>query len=80
MLKLDNGDEVSVKTIYMDDTKLFGIDEIHIDKIRVSNKYLYRKEHDSYKNFVFYERNDEYIPLYIFMKIFHYENNFNRCG
>ena len=43
MLNLDNGDEVDAKTTYMKNTKVFEIDKIEIDKIRVSNKYSYEK-------------------------------------
>ena len=39
ILMLDTGDEVSAKNTYMKNTKYFEIDEIDIDKIRVSNKY-----------------------------------------
>ena len=68
MLNLDNRDQVSVKNTYMENTDLFEIDEIDIDKIRVSKKYLYKKKHESYKHFVFYEHNGEYIPLGIILK------------
>ena len=67
MLKLDKGDEVPAKTTYMDDTDLLKTDEIDIDKIRVSNKYLCKKEYDLYKNYVFYEHIGEYIPLKIIL-------------
>ena len=37
---------------------------IDIDKIRVSDKKLYNKQHNSYKHYVFfYENGNEYIPL-----------------
>ena len=49
MPNLDNGDAVSVKTTYVKNTKVFGIDEIDIDKIRVSNKHSCIKKHESYK-------------------------------
>ena len=47
-LELDNGDEILAKTTYVEDTECFEIDEIDVDKIRVSNKKLYNKEHNSY--------------------------------
>ena len=45
ILMLDNGDEVPVKNMSIENTECFEIDEIDIDKIRVSIKYLYKKEH-----------------------------------
>ena len=68
-LKLDNGDEILAKTAYMkDNTKCFKTNYIDIDKIRISEKKLYRKEHNSYKYYVFYEHDNEYIPLRIILK------------
>ena len=68
-LKLDNGAEIPAKTAYMkDNTKSFKISDKDIDKIRLSGKKLYSKEHNSYKRYVFYEYNDEYIPLRIILK------------
>ena len=46
MLELDNGDQVSAKNMYMENTDPFEVDEIDIDKIRVSKKYSYKKEHE----------------------------------
>ena len=51
----------------MEDTECFEINNIYVDKIRVSDKKLYNKEHNSYKYYVFYENNDKYIPLKIFL-------------
>ena len=65
MLEIDNSDRVSVKNTYMENTDLFKVNEIDIDKIRVSKRYFYKKEHESYKHYVFYEHNDEYILLKI---------------
>ena len=45
----------------MKDTKCFRINYIGINKIRVSDKKLYNKEHNSYKYCVFYEHDDKYI-------------------
>ena len=39
-------------------------------KIRVSDKKLYNKEHNSYKYYVFYGHSNEYIPLRIILKDF----------
>ena len=65
MLKLDNGVEIPAKTVYMkDNTKCFnGID---INKIRVSEKNRYSKEHNSYKYYELHD--DDYIPLRIILK------------
>ena len=51
----------------MENTECFEIDEIDIDKIRVSDKKLHKKQHKSYKYYVFYEHNSGYIPLKIFL-------------
>ena len=53
------------KNIYKQDSRIFNINDIDIDKIRVSDKKLYNKKHDSYKHYVFYEDGNEYIPLKI---------------
>ena len=53
--------------IYREDSKPFNINDIDIDKIRVSHKKLYKKEHDSHKYYVFYEDGGEYIPLKIIL-------------
>ena len=47
MLKLDDGVEVQGKTVYMKDTTCFNINDININKIRVSENKLYRKLHNS---------------------------------
>ena len=67
-IMLDNEDKVLAVTTYMENTNLFEIDEIDIDKIGVSKKYLHEKEYDSYKHYVLYEHNNEYIPLKIILK------------
>ena len=66
-LKLNNGVEIPAKNIYKEDLKLFNINHIDIDKIRVSDKKLYDKKHNSYKHYVFYEDGNEYIPLKIIL-------------
>ena len=45
-LKLDNGAETPAKNIYKEDSRIFNINDIDIDKIRVSDKKLYNKKHD----------------------------------
>ena len=56
----------------MKNTKYFKINDLDIDKIRVSNKKLCNKEHNAYKYYVFYEHDEyifsEYIPLKIILK------------
>ena len=50
MLKLDNGAEIPAKIVYVkDNSKFFKINEIDINKIRVSEKRLYSKKYNSYK-------------------------------
>ena len=70
-LKLNNGVEVPAKNIYKEDSKPFGINDIDIDKIRVSNKKLYNKEHGSYKYYVLYEDGNGYSPLKITLSDVH---------
>ena len=67
-LRLDNNDEIPAKTTYIKDTECFRINDIDINKIRVSDKKLYNKEHNSYKYYVFYEHDDKYIPLKIILR------------
>ena len=51
MLKLDNGKKIPAKNVYMkDNSKCFGINDIDINKIRISDKSLYSKQHNTYKN------------------------------
>ena len=68
MPKLDNGVEIPAKTAYMKDTKCFRINDIDINKIRVSEQKLYIKKHNSYKYYVFYEDGGDYLPLRIILK------------
>ena len=46
-LKLDNDTEIPAKTTYIKDVECFKINDIDINKIRVSDKKLYSKEHKS---------------------------------
>ena len=63
-LRPDNDGEIPAKTTYIKDTECFRINDIDIDKIRVSDKKRYEKQY-----YVFYEHdNDEYIPLKIDLK------------
>ena len=68
ILRLNNDAEISAKTTYIKVTGCFRIDDIDIFKIRVSNKKLYNKEHNSYKYYMFYEHGDKYIPLKIILR------------
>ena len=52
----------------MKDTEYFKIDYIDINKIRVSDKKLYSREHRLYKYYVFYKHDDKYIPLEIILR------------
>ena len=69
MLKLDNKDKIAARIVYMNDNiKCFEINDIDINKIRISEKSLYSKQHNAYKYYVLYENNNEYIPLRITLK------------
>ena len=46
----------------------FGTDKIDINKVRISEKSLYNKQHNAYKYYVLYEHNNEYMPLRITLK------------
>ena len=80
-LRLENNAEILAKTTYIKDTKCFKINDIDIDKIRVSDKKLYHKEHNSYKYYVLYEHDDEYIPLKIILRdVVGYYNDYKDNG
>ena len=64
-LKLDNGAEIPAMTIFIKDSKHFNVNDIDINKIRVSNVKLFMKENNLYKYYIFYEDGDKYIPLNI---------------
>ena len=50
MLKLDNDVEIYAMTIFIKDSKYFDINDIDINKIRVSNAKVFMKENNSYKH------------------------------
>ena len=80
-LRLDNGVEIPAKIAYKKDDEFFKINNIDIDKIRVYDKMIYSKEHNSYKYFVFYKYDDKYIPLRIVLKdIAGYYNDYKDNG
>ena len=49
----------------MRNSKHFNISDIDINRIRVSNPKLFRKEKKSYKRYILYEHGDKYVPLNI---------------
>ena len=49
----------------MKDSKYFNINDIDINKIRVSNAKLFMRENKLYKYYIFYEDDDKCIPLNI---------------
>ena len=50
MLKLDNEKKIPARIVCLkDNTNLFGINDIDINKIRISEKSLYSKQHNAYK-------------------------------
>ena len=69
MLKFDNEKKILARIVYTkDNSKCFGINDIDINKIRISEKSLYSKQHNGYKYYVLYEHNNEYMPLIITLK------------
>ena len=59
----------------------FKINDIDINKIRVFDKKVYSKEHNSYKYYAFYEQDDKYIPLKILLKdVVGYYNDYKDKG
>ena len=76
-VRLNNGAEIPAKNIYKEDSTVFKINDIDIDKVIVSDKKLYNKEHVSYKYYVFYEDGNECILLKITLLDVHgYYNTF----
>ena len=49
----------------MRNSKHFNISDIDINRIRVSNPKLFRKEKKSYKRYILHEHGDKYVPLNI---------------
>ena len=69
MLKLDNEKKIPARIVYTkDNSKCFGINDININKIRISEKSLYSKQHNAYKYYVLYAHNNEYMQLRITLK------------
>ena len=69
-LKFDHGVEIPAGIVYMkDNTKCFEINDIDINKIRVSEQKLYSKQHNAYKYYVLYEHdNNKYASLTVTLK------------
>ena len=51
-----------------DNSKCFGINDTYINKIRISEKSLYSKQHNAYKYYVLYEHNNKYMLFRITLK------------
>ena len=64
---LDNSEKIYMNNIVRDTVGCFEINKIDIDKIRVSEKYPYRKN-GKYRNLIFYETEDNYVPLKIVLR------------
>ena len=48
MIKLDNGKKIPAKIVYTkDNSKCFVINDIYINKIKISEKSLYSKQHNA---------------------------------
>ena len=61
--------KIPAKIVFMkDNSKCFGINDIDINKIRISEKSLYIKQHNAYKYYVLYAHNNEYMPSRITLK------------
>ena len=70
-LRLDNDVKIPAKTTYIKVVECFKINDIDINKIKVSDIKLYSKQHNSYKYYVFYEHDDnKCIPLKIVLKYY----------
>ena len=63
----DNDEEIDRNDICRNSNLCFEIDDIEIDKIRVSKEYPYEKN-GKYRNFVFYEHENEYVLLKIILR------------
>ena len=68
MLTLVNEKKMPARTVdTKHNSKCFGINDMDINKIRISEKSLYSKQHNAYKYYVLYENNNN-------------ENYFKRCS
>ena len=62
-LRLNDGTTVNANTIYDKKPKCFKVNDVNVNKIKVPDKKLCSKIHDSCKYCVFYEHNNKQIPL-----------------
>ena len=51
-LRLNDSIIVTASTIGKESTEIFKINDVDIDKIKVSDKKFHSKKHDSYKHFM----------------------------
>ena len=66
-LRLNDGTIAHANTTYKESTWIFRINGVDIGKIKASDKKLYSRKHVFYVFcIVFYEHNDEHIPLKFF--------------
>ena len=58
---------VEKRDLYKEDTKLFKIEDIDVNEIKVSMKKIYSRKNKSYKHYIGYNDNSEIIPLIIML-------------
>ena len=59
MLKFENEKKIPARIVYTKyNSKCFAINDIDMNKIRLSEKSLYSKQHNAYKYYVLYENNN----------------------
>ena len=69
MLTLVNEKKIPARIVYTKhNSKCFGINDMDINKIRISEKSLYSKQHNAYQYYVLYENNNNNLPLRITLK------------
>ena len=69
MLRLDNEKKIPVRIVYeKENNNGFGINDIDINKIRISEKSIYSKQHNAYKYYALYEHNNRNMPLRITLR------------
>ena len=69
MLTLVNEKKMLARTVYTKhNSKCFGINDMDINKIRISEKGLYSKQRNAYKYYVLYENNNNNMTLRITLK------------
>ena len=69
MLTFVNEKKIPARIVYTKhNSKCFGINDMDFNKIRISEKGLYSKQHNAYKYYVFYENNNNNMTLRITLK------------